>query len=225
MLWNIYRNKARKPGLGLLYEIVSNCVYTAICESCVHELILTQSVGRVPLEQSPEQRLGLRTQELRHSQTRPAGRDDTQLKLFHQISSVWKNLQYVTTDLRVFFDPEDTHFKIRFIVSLRSFPWNGSDPVNISNWRREYLAHLYVHNAIECVSLAMIIFPPYHQYSKWPPVGTVGVSLPVHNLWCHVLHSTTEGISLLLMINGFFTQAKICKTHHMTQSINYLIVS
>lgn len=30
-------------------------------------LILTQPVGRVPLEQGPEQRLGLRTQELRHS--------------------------------------------------------------------------------------------------------------------------------------------------------------
>lgn len=39
-------------------------------------IIQTQSVGRVPLEQSPEQRLGLCAQELRHSQTCPAGKDE-----------------------------------------------------------------------------------------------------------------------------------------------------
>lgn len=50
----------------------SDRVCTVICQSHVPELILTQSVGRVPFEQSPEQRLGLCTQELRHSKTSPA---------------------------------------------------------------------------------------------------------------------------------------------------------
>lgn len=35
---------------------------------CINsKMKLTQSVGGIPLEQSSEQRLGLRTQELRHS--------------------------------------------------------------------------------------------------------------------------------------------------------------
>lgn len=65
------------PVLTLLSETVSNrqILFAAICDRHGHELILTQSVGRVSLEQSPEQRLGLCTEELRHSQTCPAGRD------------------------------------------------------------------------------------------------------------------------------------------------------
>lgn len=50
---------------------------SAICDDPAQELKLTQSVGGVPLKQSPEQRLCLSTQELRHSQTSPAGRDTT----------------------------------------------------------------------------------------------------------------------------------------------------
>lgn len=74
-------------GFSLIYEIGSNCAYAAICENCGQEFIPTQSVGRVSLEQSPEQRLGLCTQELRHSQTCPAGGDGTKLKLLHRVLS------------------------------------------------------------------------------------------------------------------------------------------
>ena len=49
----------------------------------------------------------------------------------------------------------------------------------------------------------------HHQYPKRPPVCTVDVALPVHHLWCHVLHRTAEGVGFLLMVNGLFTQAKI----------------
>lgn len=31
----------------------------------------------------------------------------------------------------------DSHFRMRFIVSFLSFPWNGSDPVSISNCMKE----------------------------------------------------------------------------------------
>lgn len=49
--------------------------------------MLTQSVDRVPLEQSAEQRLGLGAQELRHSQASPVGgeTDGTWLRWFQQI--------------------------------------------------------------------------------------------------------------------------------------------
>lgn len=51
--------------------------------------------------------------------------------------------------------------------------------------------------------------PTYHQYSKRPPVGAVGVSLPVDDLWGHVLHSPAEGICFFLRVDCFFTQTKI----------------
>lgn len=119
-------------------------VCVSICEHHVQEMILTQSVGGVPLEQSPEQRLGLDAQELRHSQARPAGRDrrhGAQIISPDIKRGVLFQQQHFATAGRLhrvlFLCLKNTHFRIRFMVSLRSFPWNGSAPVNISNWETE----------------------------------------------------------------------------------------
>lgn len=40
----------------------------------------------------------------------------------------------------------------------------------------------------------------YHKYSQGPPVCTLCVSSPVDHLRGHILHRTTEGISLLISI-------------------------
>lgn len=45
----------------------------------------------------------------------------------------------------------------------------------------------------------------HHQYPKRPPVGALYVALPVHHLWRHVFHRTTEGVRLLLLVNSLFT--------------------
>lgn len=96
----------------------------------------TEPVGRVPLEQSPEQWLGLCAQELRHSQTRPA--ETTRME--HSSSYCSRHfftLQHAETGFLRSYSVKNTHFRIRFIVSFRSFPWNGSAPVSISNWGRD----------------------------------------------------------------------------------------
>lgn len=38
-----------------------------------------------------------------------------------------------------------SYLRMRVIVSLRSFPWNGSEPVSISNWDGERTrgGHMY----------------------------------------------------------------------------------
>lgn len=76
--------------------------------------------------------------------------EGTRLKLFHQI---WREAfctatdDCVTTGCRVglFFHLKNTHFRIRFMVSLRSFPWNGSAPVSISNWETNHTTVIYMY--------------------------------------------------------------------------------
>lgn len=49
----------------------------------------------------------------------------------------------------MFLNPGGTHFRMRFMVSLRSFPWNGNAPVSISNWERKHKQcnqHTYLRN-------------------------------------------------------------------------------
>lgn len=83
--------------------------------------IQTESVGRVPLEQSPEQRLGLCAQELRHSQTCPAETTRTEHTSSY-CSRHFFTLQRAVSGFLRSYSVTNTHFRIRFIVSLRSFP-------------------------------------------------------------------------------------------------------
>lgn len=97
-----------------------------------------------------------------------------------------------------------------FMVSLRSFPWNGNVPVSISNCK---------HRSRKCIKRDLqpsisirweVEGDPYHEYSQRPPVCTLCVSSPVDHLGGHILHRTTEGIRLLVSIHRLFAQAKVC---------------
>lgn len=56
------------------------------------------------------------------------------------IVSPWISLWFicVLTSIKI-----SAYFRMRFIVSLRSFPWNGRDPVSISNW-----THTHTHTTL-----------------------------------------------------------------------------
>lgn len=54
-------------------------------------------------------------------------------------------------------------------------------------------------------------FLHYHEHSKGPPVGTLGVPSPVHHLWGHVLYRPAERVCPLVMVDGLLTQTKIYK--------------
>lgn len=95
-----------------------------------------------------------------------------------------------------------------FMVSLRSFPWNGNVPVSISNCKRKSGINRILQPSI---SIRWVLEgDPYHEYSQRPPVCTLCVSSPVDHLRGHILHRTTERISLLVSIHRLFTQAKVC---------------
>lgn len=94
-----------------------------------------------------------------------------------------------------------------FMVSLRSFPWNGNVPVSISNCKHESRK---CHKQPSFSTRWVLEGEPYHEYSQRPPVCTLCVSSPVDHLRGHILHRTTEGISLLVSIHRLFTQAKVC---------------
>lgn len=59
----------------------------------------------------------------------------------------------------------------------------------------------------------------YHKNSQRPPVCTLRVSSPVDHLGGHILHRTTEGISLLISIYWLFTQAKVCMTARESKKV------
>lgn len=85
-----------------------------------------------------------------------------------------------------------------FMVSLRSFPWNGNVPVSISNCKR---VEKEMNKTPQIYSnMFKLVLVMYHKYSQRPPVCTLGVSSPVDHLRGHILHRTTEGISLLIRI-------------------------
>ena len=52
----------------------------------------------------------------------------------------------------------------------------------------------------------------YHKYSKWPPVSTLCMASPVHDLWSHVLYCPAEGIRSFIVVDGLLTQPKVWNT-------------
>lgn len=122
-----------------------------------------------------------------------------------------------------------------FMVSLRSFPWNGNVPVSISNCKhtttvREWnqkdflvfssykLQSMDIKSECVCVGLSYLV---YHKHSQRPPVCTLCVSSPVDHLRGHILHRTTEWISLLISIYWLFAQAKVCRTAKQSKMVRF----
>lgn len=56
------------------------------------------------------------------------------------------------------------YFRMRFIVSLRSFPWNGRDPVSISNWTHTHTQ--YINNLEDFYSRNIIDFSNFYKFSQ-----------------------------------------------------------
>lgn len=103
------------------------------------------------------------------------------------------------------------------VMSLLAFQTTNTHTLIIVKKTFYFLSHI---NSTEQLSQCECDLM-YHKYSQRPPVRTLRVPSPVDHLRGHILHCTTEGISLLISIYWLFTQAKVCMTEMQSKMVKF----